>query len=127
MSPTFLSLAELLEIHRDQLERYGGEPGVRDMNTLRSALAMPAAGVYDRYLHDDIREMAAAYLFHIVQDHPFIDGNKRTGAVAALVFLALNGVDVRVDEDALEEMVRAVAEGQLRKGDVADFFRHGSS
>ncbi len=67
--------------------------------------------------------MAAAYLFHIVQNHPFVDGNKRAGAVAAFVFLRLNGVELTVDEDAFETIVRAVAAGQASKTAVADFFR----
>ena len=70
MTPEFLSLAEALEIHRDQIERYGGNTGIRDLGLLQSALAMPAAGFGERYLHTDLFEMAAAYLFHIVQNHP---------------------------------------------------------
>ena len=81
MNPIFLSLAEVLEIHRDQIERYGGDPGIRDLDLLQSALAIPAAGFGGQYLHNDLYEMAAAYLFHITQNHPFVDGNKRTGAV----------------------------------------------
>ena len=85
MNPVFLELHEILEIHRDQIERYGGDPGVRDLELLKSAVAMPMAGVREKYLHGDLFEMAAAYLYHIVQNHPFVDGNKRTGLVAALV------------------------------------------
>jgi death-on-curing protein len=83
MPPVFLNLAEVLEIHRDQIERYGGQPGIRDLDLLQSALAMPAAGFGDRYLHEDLLEMAAAYLFHIARNHPFVDGNKRTVAAAS--------------------------------------------
>ena len=86
MDPAFLTLAEVLEIQRDQLYRYGGEAGVRDMGLLKSALAAPMASFGGRFLHQDIFEMAAAYLFHVVKNHPFIDGNKRTGAVAFIVF-----------------------------------------
>lgn len=123
MEPVFLDLAEVLEIHRDQIQRYGGDPGIRDLDLLQSSVAMPAAGFGGQYLHGDLFEMAAAYLFHIVQNHPFVDGNKRTGAVAALVFLELNGVDLNVVEDAFEKIVRSVAEGQAGKADVARFFR----
>ena len=127
MEPAFLELAEILLIHQDQLEQYGGSPGVRDIGILQSATAMPRAGIADRYLHEDIFEMAAAYLFFIVQDHPFVDGNKRTGAVAAMVFLALNDIGIQVDEDGLEAMVRSVAEGTTTKADVAMFFRSGQA
>jgi len=123
MAPVFLRLDEVLLIHRDQIERYGGRPGIRDLGLLQSALAVPEAGIRDRYLHEDLFEMAAAYLFHLVRDHPFVDGNKRVGAVAALVFLSLNGVVMEPTERQLEKIVRAVAEGTADKGKVTAFFR----
>lgn len=82
---------------------------------------MPAAGFGGRYVHTDLYEMASAYLFHIVQNHPFVDGNKRTGAVAALVFLALNGIEIDADEEALEKMVLAVADSQAGKSTAGEF------
>jgi death-on-curing protein len=124
--PEFLSLAEILEIHRDQIERYGGEPGIRDLGLLQSAFAMPAAGFGGRYLHQDLFEMAAAYLFHRIQNHPFVDGNKRTGVVATIVFLLINDIEVEADEEDLEKMVGAVVEGKKNKAAVAEFFRSNS-
>ena len=123
MSPLFLGLEEALEIHRDQITRYGGAEGIRDLGLLKSALATPQAGAGDQYLHADLFEMAAAYLFHIVRNHPFVDANKRTGAVAALVFLEMNGVEIRPSTKALVDTVLAVAEGKLQKGALAEFFR----
>lgn len=124
--PFFLGLDEVIEIHRDQIERYGGHSGIRDMDLLQSAVATPAAGVGEDYLHADIHEMAAAYLFHIVRNHPFVDGNKRTGAVAALVFLIMNGMELHASEDSLEKIVRSVADGKIDKAGVTAFFRkHG--
>jgi len=67
--------------------------------------------------------MAAAYLFYIVRDHPFIDGNKRTGAVAAIVFLAINGIDFNGDGDDLEKIINLAAEGKTDKATIAAFFR----
>jgi len=122
----FLSLDDLLEIHRDQISHYGGSPGVRDMGMLESAASMPAAGFEGRFLHEDVFEMAAAYLFHIAQNHPFVDGNKRTGAVAALVFLLMNGIESDAEEDELENLVRGVAAGQFDKATAAAFFRSKS-
>ena len=116
-------MSEVLEIHSDQIERYGGENGIRDLGLLQSALAMPAAGFGEHYFHEDLFEMAAAYLFHITSNHPFVDGNKRTGAVAALVFLDLNDIEFEADEDAFEKAVIAVAEGKLNKATIATFFR----
>ena len=87
---------------------------------------MPAAGFRGQYLHTDLFEMAAAYLFHITQNHPFVDGNKRTGAVAAIVFLALNDIDLNADEDEFEKMVLQVAEGKTGKETIATFLRNNS-
>jgi death on curing protein len=119
----FLTLDEVVAIHRDQIERYGGSFGVRDWGLLKSAIAMPAATFGGRFLHTDKHEMAAAYLFHIVQNHPFIDGNKRVGAVAADVFLALSGVHLAASEDQFADLVLATARGDLSKSAVAEFFR----
>jgi death on curing protein len=121
--PVFLGLNEEIEIHNDQIEWYGGRVGIRDLELLKSAVAMPMAGFGSEYFHTDIYEMAAAYLFHIVLNHPFIDGNKRTGAVSALVFLIMNGMDFKADEDSLEKMVVSVAEGKTGKAAVAQFLR----
>ena len=127
MLPTFLTLSEVLEIHTDQLARYGGATGVRDLGQLTSALAMPAATYGGLLLHADVPEMAAAYLFQIVKNHPFIDGNKRTGAVAALVFLALNHCAFEATQAELLRLVTGVADGHVRKSDVTVFFeRHVS-
>lgn len=122
----FLGLDEILEIHRDQIERYGGSAGIRDMGLLQSAVATPAAGFGGDYLHQDIFEMAAAYLFHITQNHPFVDGNKRTGTVAAVVFLEMNGVELNADEDELEALVRSVAMGKADKAAAAAFLKNNS-
>ena len=124
--PVFLTLGEVIEIHRDQIERYGGDPGLRDLGLRQSAMAMPAAGFGGRYLHTDLFEMAAAYLFHIAQNHPFVDGNKRTGAVASLVFLSLNDVEIEADDEELEKIVMGVAEGKIEKASVAKFLRKNS-
>lgn len=123
IAPVFLGLDEVIEIHSDQIKRYGGHPGIRDIELLKSAIAMPAAGLGGDYLHTDIYEMAAAYLFHIVRNHPFVDGNKRTGAVASLVFLMMNGIELHAGEDSFEKMVMATAEGKNDKAVVARFFK----
>ncbi len=119
MTPTFLTLGEVLLIHRDQIERYGGPRGLRDVAALRSALAVPRSGAHGTYFHPDLFEMAAAYLFHLARNHPFVDGNKRVGAVAALVFLDLNGVSVQLDDSSLVELVVGVAAGEISKAEVA--------
>ena len=92
--PSFLTLAEVLEIHKSQIELHGGSHGLRDLGLLESAVAIPQASFGGRYLHDSIFQMAAAYAFHIAENQPFLDGNKRTALASALVFLELNGVEV---------------------------------
>ena len=124
MTPTFLTLHEVLAIHLDQIARYGGAEGIRDWNLLRSAVAMPTATFNGRFLHTDLHEMAAAYLFHLVKNHPFVDGNKRVGAAAADVFLALNDLVFTADADAYADLVLSVASGRSTpKSAIAEFFR----
>jgi len=122
----FLSLPEILEIHQDQVARYGGAPGIRDIELIKSAIGMPMATYGGDFLHTDVYEMAAAYLYHLVRNHPFLDGNKRVGAVAALVFLILNGYDCDAPEDDFAELVLAVARGDLDKAQVAVFIHRWS-
>lgn len=122
----FLTLDDVLEIHRDQIERYGGSPEIRDAGLLQSAIAMPRATYENNFLHDNIHGMAAAYLFHITQNHPFVDGNKRTGAVAAIVFLELNGFEMNAPEDEFEKLVCQVASGRADKETIAEFLRQNT-
>jgi death-on-curing protein len=115
----FLSLDEMLALQADQIERYGGRPGIRDIGLLQSALGMPSATFDGRYLHGSLHEMAAAYLFHLVQNHPFVDGNTHVGLMALLVFLGLNDHWPEADAEALEHLVRGVASGRITKPEVA--------
>jgi death-on-curing protein len=126
MDPKFLTLDDVLEVHRDQIERYGGTLGVRDNGLLESAIVAPQSGFGGHYLHADLFEMASAYLFHLVQNHPFLDGNKRVGAAAALTFLVMNGIETKIPNQALVQMVLSVAQGRMEKGAIADFFRESA-
>jgi death on curing protein len=80
----FLTLSEVVEIHTDQIERFGGDPGIRDLGLLSSAVATPYATFQQTFLHEDIFDMASAYAFHICQNHAFVDGNKRTALASTL-------------------------------------------
>jgi death on curing protein len=122
----FLTLDEALAIHAHQIARYGGALGVRDQGLLESAMAMPAATFAGEYLHPSLPEQAAAYLFHLVKNHPFVDGNKRVGLACSLAFLRLNGIRVRATDDDLVDIVMGVAEGRRSKADGAVFFRERS-
>jgi death-on-curing protein len=123
----FLTTEAVIEIHRLQLSHYGGSGGIRDRKLLDSALAQPMASFGGRYLHRDVFTMAAAYLFHIVLNHPFVDGNKRVGLHAALTFLALNGHPLEVPSEDLYSVTMAVARGRLGKDAVARLFRRLAS
>ena len=122
-TPLFLDLDHVMRLHRSLIEEFGGIDGVRDVGLLLSAIAMPQAAYGGEYLHSDIFEMAAAYLYHLVQNHAFLDGNKRTGAAAAIVFLAFNDIQIDNDEEGLVELTFSVATGQAGKAEIAEFFR----
>jgi death-on-curing protein len=122
MEPAFLTLDEVLEIHQQQIDLYGGPHGLRDAGALESAVAMPMATFGGHYLHPTIPAMAAAYLFHLAQNHPFLDGNKRVGANAAITFLRINDWQPAFDEEELVTLVLAVAAGDLRKQELIAFF-----
>ncbi|MEN9799749.1 MAG: Toxin Doc [Pseudomonadota bacterium] len=121
--PVFLGVEEVFAIHAEQVEFYGGSPGIRDTALLESALGAPEASFGGTLLHPTIPEMAAAYLFHLVKNHPFVDGNKRTGLAVALGFLGLNGHWLEATEDDVVDLVLGVAEGRTSKAEVAEFIR----
>ncbi|MBW6469330.1 MAG: type II toxin-antitoxin system death-on-curing family toxin [Anaerosomatales bacterium] len=127
MDITFLDVGQVLTIHTVQVRRHGGSAGVRDPGMLESAVEMPRAGFGDQYLHEDLFEMAAAYAFHIVMNHPFVDGNKRTGFHAAAVFLDLNGWRLDLDDDTAYDLVIGVCEGTVTKKGLAEALRSGSA
>ena len=122
-SPIFLTLAEVIDIHNNQIELYGGQNGVRNFGLLQSALAQPEASFADQWLHDDIFLMAAAYAFHICQNHPFFDGNKRTALASALVFLELNNISLDDPQGKLLEAMLNMAKGTLSKQQLAQILK----
>ena len=119
----FLRYEEVLQFHADQLSLFGGQDAIRDDGVLRSALAMPEATFDGVYLHADEFSMAAAYAFHIAEGQPFVDGNKRTGLNAALVFLELNGWSVEDPEEELYDAMIGLAAGTHSKSSLAGAFR----
>jgi len=124
--PQFLTLDDLLETHAFQIATYGGSEGVRDLGLLESALAQPEAGFGQQYLHAGIFEMASAYLFHLVMNHPFFDGNKRVGLESALIFLEINAVILCASDGELVDLVLKTATGVIQKSEIAEFFRSHS-
>jgi death-on-curing protein len=122
MKTRFLTMSEVLLILQDQIRRYGGTYGVRDRTLLSSALAMPSTSYEGKYLHKEIFDQAAAYAFHICQNHPFIDGNKRTALATALVFLSLNGIDIDDPNEDLYKLMMNVAAKGTGKAEIAKEF-----
>ena len=118
-----MQLADVVRIHVDQIERYGGPAGIRDLGLLQSAIAMPQASFDGEWLHRDLFEMAAAYAFHVSRNHAFTDSNKRTGLACALVFLEINGISIQDTEAQLYRTMVDVASGDLDKLRLAQVFR----
>lgn len=121
--PLFLSVEEVLALHDDQLRSFGGSAGLRDSNALESAVATPAATFAGSFLHEDLFHMAAAYAFHIAENQPFVDGNKRTGLNAALLFLDINGWLVSDPNLRLYDAMIALSSRALDKRGLADLLR----
>ena len=119
-SVRFLSVENVLAIHADTIAEEGGGTGIRELGLLESAVAMPQATYEGAHLHPDLAAMAAAYLFHLCQNHAFVDGNKRVAAFSTVLFLALNGVtdDALPPETELEHRTLAVARGEMTKTDI---------
>jgi len=118
----FLTVEEVLQIHSDLVNDYGGDPGIRDYSLLRSAVATPSVSFSGNLLHDGIPAMAGAYLFHLAKNHPFVDGNKRTALASAITFLFLNGHEFDATNDEAELITMDVAASYRSKEDVIAFF-----
>jgi len=127
MDPLFLTLDEVLSLHEEQIRLFGGSSGVRDVGLLQSAMGSAAATFGGVFLHETIFEMAAAYLYGICRNHPFLDGNKRTAVSAALVFLELNDIEIEAAENDFYDLVLGVAEGRVSKAAVAVFLERHST
>ena len=121
MDPLFLTLDEVLALHADQIRRYGGTDGLRDLDLLHSAVAVPRSTFDGELLHETVWEMAAAYLYHSARNHPFLDGDKRTALASCLAFLWLNDQRNEAGEDELTNLVLGVADGSVSKAQAAVF------
>ena len=119
----FLDVADVFAMHASTLEKEGGIYGLRDVGLLEGAVAMPRQQFGGQYLHEDLGAMAAAYLYHIAMNHPFLDGNKRAAVIAAYVFLDNNGVELTVPQKELEQITLQVAAGELSKDELTTWFR----
>ena len=122
--PTFLALDQVLGIHARCLAEHGGSKGIRDLGLIESALASAQNTFF--FANGDLFDVAASYAFHLAESQAFIDGNKRTGAASALIFLALNGVYSQPPQWALYLAMIELAEKKITKVDLAEIFRASS-
>ena len=122
----FLSYDDIMLILDDQIKNYGGINGIRDTNLLSSSLSQPESSFAGEYLHKSLPAMAAAYVFHICQNHPFLDGNKRVALASSLVFLDINNYEFECDLEVLYDTIMRVASGVIRKEELILFYENHS-
>lgn len=118
----YLSIEHIIELHDALIERFGGLPGIREICLLESAVAAPMTAVFGEELHKTMYNKAAAYLFYIVKNHAFLDGNKRTGSATALVFLRANGKSMKYELDEFLEFIVSIAEGHETLDTISNYF-----
>ena len=119
----YVTLGEVVELHRRLLQATGGAPGIRDFGALESAVAQPRATFGDGELYPTLADNAAALCLALVQSHPFIDGNKRVGHAAMETFLVLNGWEIEASIDAQERLILDLAGGRLDRSELIDWLR----
>ena len=121
--PTYLGVADVLNLHTDTLTTEGGLAGIREPALLESAVMMPQQRFGGELLHPTVHDMAAAYLYHIAVNHPFVDGNKRVAAMAAFVFVDVNGYDLIAAAEDFENTVLQLAAGNRTKVRLSDWMK----
>ena len=120
----FLTTDEVLKLHDDQIKLFGGSYGVRDHNLLDSAIHNPQASFNGKFLHKNIFEIAAAYAYGIIKNHPFIDGNKRTGIMSAIIFLDSNDYETTLTQEELYSLAIDIATSKTTPKKVATIFKN---
>jgi death-on-curing protein len=123
----YLTLIEILELHRRILEQSGGALGIRDIGLLESAIAQPRMAFGGEDLYPSLLEKAAALEFSIIMNHPFVDGNKRTGHAATETFLVLNGLEISSSVDEQERLVLAIASGELEREALVEWLQQNTT
>lgn len=121
----YLTVEEVISMHDTFLQAFGGLSGIRDINLLMSAIEIPKSQMFGQDLYPSMYDKAAAYLYHIVCNHPFNDGNKRTGFGSALLFLKANSIPINFDKKKYENLVIEVAKGKLTKEKISHFLEYG--
>lgn len=121
----WLAIDMVVAFHRESIARFGGAEGIRDKGLLLSALARPENILAYEPNADPFR-LAAAYCHGIVKNHPFVDGNKRTGTLCTVVFLALNGLEVEFDEPEIVTMILGLAASEVSENQLAQWLRNSA-
>lgn len=122
----FLTYSEVILIHESLINSYGGSHGLRDEGLLKSAIQMPESGFGNVYFHETLFDMASAYIFHLVKNHPFVDGNKRIGFACADIFLRLNGYRLLINEDEGYQLTIQITASSITKEKLAQIFEANS-
>lgn len=117
----YLSLEQVIEIHDNVISEFGGLRGIRDKGLLESAVMSPMMAAFGNELYPTVHEKAAAYMYFLVKNHPFLDGNKRTGAKTSIIFLRLNKIDVEYTPKDFENFVVEVAQGHKDIGKISSY------
>jgi death on curing protein len=125
----YLTIEQVLKLHDAVVEKFGGLAGIRDPNLLRSCIESPKMTMFGKDLYPSVYDKAAVYLFNIICNHPFNDGNKRTGAGSAYLFLRINKASIPFDpspnDRTYENFVVRIANGKITKENIAYFLEHG--
>lgn len=119
----FLDKETVLYFHSDQIKRYGGSFEVRDYNILESSIEQPQTTFEGKYLHKNIFEMASAYGYHLCNNHPFIDGNKRIALIAMVTFLYVNGYDLKISEKEIYLLIMGIANNSISKQELTEYIK----
>ncbi len=122
----YVSLEQVLALHQLLIQRFGGAAGLRDRGALEAAVARPRMTFGGEDLYPDVQAKAAAILQSLVMGHPFVDGNKRTGAAAAELFTNLNDMDLTAEDDELVDVTLAAARGEVSAEAIAIWLRQRS-
>lgn len=115
-------------IHKTMIDKFGGTYGIRDEGLLESALNMPESGFGYKYFHESLFDKASAYLYHLVKNHPFVDGNKRVGFACAETFLRINGYKLYKDKkvEIYEFILQLASDDSISKDQISQFLEHNS-
>lgn len=123
MTPRFLLFEEIVAFHYDQVTIHGGMQGIRDKHLLESAINMPQATFGGEYLYSTLFEMAAVYAHGIIKNHPFCDGNKRTGILSMMMFLQYNGVKIKFTQEEFYNLAIDIATSKLSIEEIAHILK----